>query len=96
MTEKLVNWPEVIESILSSEGLSVRKLAAEIEISDVFLGYVRKGVQPASPMLKFKLLERQGSSFDLDDVLTILPDEVAEKVRRIKLEKLKNENIDAR
>lgn len=82
-----MDWPKLINETLERRGLSVRALAVELGISDVFLGAVRKGAQPASPMLKFKLLDMLGYDMTRDVLLKLLPDEVANSIHKKEIER---------
>ncbi len=82
-----MNWPEIIEKLLEERQLSLRGLAASLDLSHVYLSAVRKGTQPASPMLKFKLLDMLGYDMTRDVLLKLLPDEVANSIHKKDIER---------
>lgn len=75
-------WAVQIEWLQTAHALSVRALAKELGVSDVFLRAVKLGVQPASPKLKYRLLKMSGHPMSREDLLLLLPDDLADEIEK--------------
>lgn len=75
-------WSAQIEWLQTAHALSVRALAKELGVSDVFLGAVKKGAQPASPTLRYRLLKMSGHPMSTEDLLLLLPDDLVDEIEK--------------
>ena len=76
-----MNWQKAIQQLLKQRKLSLRQLAIELEIGNVYLSEVARGSKPASPMLKLKLLVAMERPLGREELIQLLPDDVAARVR---------------
>lgn len=82
---KQVDWAIEIVELAKQQGISLRELAADFDISHVYLGKVVRGEKPASARLKIKIWERQESTLDdLTMLELLLPDDVAADFARFR------------
>jgi transcriptional regulator with XRE-family HTH domain len=81
-TGKRMNWEEAISELLQTKKMSLRQLAVEFGMGNVFLSEVARGSKPASPMLKLKILTALGRSIGREELILMLPDDVAAEVRK--------------
>jgi len=59
-----------------------KQLATHLEVSPQFLSNVQKGI-PFSPQLKVRIMEKLGYKFSRDDLLMLLPSNIADMIRNI-------------
>ncbi len=78
-----MDWQKIIRELAQKRGMSLRQLAIEMEIGNVYLSEVARGAKPASPMLKLKLLTATGQPLGRDELISLLPDDVAAQIRAI-------------
>ncbi len=78
-----MNWAEAIKELQDKKNLSLRQLSTEFGMGHVFLSEVARGSRPASPMLKLKILTALGRSLGRQELILLLPDDVANEVLRI-------------
>ena len=72
----------MIHQLLQSKNMSLRQLAVEFGMGNVYLSEVARGSRPASPMLKLKILTAMGRPLGREELILLLPDEVAAEVRK--------------
>jgi len=77
-----MDWEEAIRELLRARNLSLRQLATEFGMGNVYLSEVARGAKPASPMLKLKILTAQGRPLGREELISLLPDDVAAEVRK--------------
>ena len=76
-----MDWQELIQSLLSEKQMSLRQLAIELRMGNVYLSEVARGAKPASPLMKVRLLRAAGRVIGPKELMLLLPDEVAEEIR---------------
>jgi hypothetical protein len=91
--EPEMNWQEAIKELQLQKCMSLRQLAPSFGIGHVFLSAVAKGASPASPMLKLKILSALGRKIGREELLLLLPEDVANEVARLE-SKSKNSSDD--
>ena len=77
-----MDWQEAIQQLLQTKRFSLRQLAIEIGIGNVYLSEVARGAKPASPMLKLRILRSLGRRIGKEELIMLLPEDVAEEVRQ--------------
>lgn len=82
-----MDWPEKINELAAERRCSIRQLAADLGVSQQFLSEVVRGVKPASPMLKIKVLDRFGYDLTRDILIDIFPNDIAEQIRKVDIER---------
>lgn len=76
-----MDWPAEIKKLTVQRKWSMRQLALDIGVSQQFLNEVARGVKPASPMLKLKIMGLLGYDLSRDNLIDIFPDDVANAIR---------------
>ena len=74
-------WVERIDALKQQLGLtSDAALARRLGVTPQYLSDVRKGGKPASPLLKFRILDLSAYVWTEDTVLDLLPEELKDAV----------------
>lgn len=77
-----MNWEDAIRELLQSKKMSLRQLAIEFGMGNVYLSEVARGSKPASPMLKLKIITALGQPLGREEIILLLPDDVAAEIRK--------------
>ena len=77
-----MNWEDAIRELLQSKNMSLRQLATEFGMGNVYLSEVARGSKPASPMLKLKIITALGHPLGREEIILLLPDDVAAEIRK--------------
>lgn len=64
--------------------MSLRQLAIEFGMGNVYLSDVARGARPPSPMLKLKIFRALGRRIGREELIFLLPDDVAAEVRKLR------------
>lgn len=78
-----MNWADALNQLAASKELSLRKLAPLLGFRHVYVSEVARGIKPASPLLRVRILAALGHQFCRDDLMLVLPDDVADEIRRL-------------
>jgi transcriptional regulator with XRE-family HTH domain len=77
-----MDWVEKFDELKKKLGLSSdAALARALGVTPQYLSDVRKGGKPASPLLKFRVLDKLAHTWTEAAALDLLPDEVRALVR---------------
>lgn len=79
-----MDWGEKIKEIAEKRGMSVRQLAAEMNVNYSYLNDVVRGKSPPSNIVKAKIIDRLAFEVTIESIMQLLPDEVAESVKKAK------------
>ena len=78
-----MNWQDAIRQLCELKGKSLRQLAIEFDMGNVYVSEVARGVRPPSPMLKLKVLRALGRRIGKEELILLLPDDVGAEVRKL-------------
>jgi transcriptional regulator with XRE-family HTH domain len=85
---KRVDWAAEIVALAKERGMSLRELAADIDIGHAYLGKVVRGEKAASARLKIKIWGRQKYDLTREKMLELLlSDDVAEEFHAFEIER---------
>jgi transcriptional regulator with XRE-family HTH domain len=75
------DWPEKLIALCTSRGWTQKQLAGELGVTPAYLNEVIKGKKEASPWLKLRYYGIAGWDKTMEQVISLLPDDVAQVVR---------------
>ena len=76
-----MDWTSAFRQLADDRHTSMRELAVQLGISQQFLSDVVRGAKPPSPWLKFRYYGLAGWKGSIEQITSLLPDDLAEAVR---------------
>lgn len=77
---ELDDWPAKLTQLYTQRGWTQKMLAGELGVTPEFLNQVLKGKKQLSPWLKFRYYGLAGWDGTIEQITSLLPDDVAKAV----------------
>lgn len=81
MSSEKTDWPAKLKELAVSRHTSIRGLAEQLGVSQQYLNDVVKGSKPPSPWLKFRFYGLTTWSGTIEEITSLLPDDLAKAIR---------------